>query len=136
LFPLFLSDLGASASENAAVISIGGLVSTVLMLPSGLVLEKIGRRVLLLGSAVINLVSIFILSYTTTWQQVIPIFALYSASWALFIPVRMAMITANSNIRKRASVFGVMNTSWPMSGIVSLVISRYLIESFEWNHVS
>lgn len=135
LFPLFLSNLGASAAENAIVISIGGLVSTVLMLPSGLLLDKIGRKVLLIGSAVVNMVSIFLLIFTKNWQQVIPVFILYSASWALFIPARMAMITANSALEKRGSVFGIMNTSWPIAGVISPIISGYLIESVGWNQV-
>jgi len=135
LFPLFLSNIGASAGENALVISIGGFVSTVLMLPTGLLIDKIGRRVLLILSVVVNMVSIFLLRYTTTWQQVIPVFALYSASWALFIPARMAMITASSEIENRASVFGVMNTSWPIAGIISPIISGRLIESQGWNLV-
>lgn len=60
LFPLFLSDIGASASQNAFVISIGGLVSTILMLPSGLLLDKIKRKILLVGSSIVNLVSVFL----------------------------------------------------------------------------
>jgi len=135
LFPLFLSNLGASASENAIVISIGGFVSTALMLPSGLLLDRIGRRVLLIGSAVVNMVSIFLLIFTKNWQQVIPVFVLYSASWALFIPARMAMITADSAPEKRGSVFGIMNTSWPIAGVISPIISGYLIESVGWNQV-
>ena len=135
LFPLFLSNLGASAAENATVISLGGLVSTVLMLPSGLLLDRIGRRVLLIGSAVVNMASIFLLIFTKNWQQVIPVFILYSASWALFIPARMAMITANSAPEGRGSVFGIMNTSWPIAGVISPIISGYLIESVGWNHV-
>jgi len=135
LFPLFLSSIGATAGQNATVISIGGLVSAVLMIPSGLLLDKIGRRVLLILSVAVNMVSIFLLSYTTTWQEVIPVFAFYSASWALFIPARMAMITSNSEIENRASVFGVMNTSWPIAGILSPIISGRLIESFGWNQV-
>jgi len=135
LFPLFLSNLGASASENATVISIGGLVSTALMLPSGLLLDRIGRKVLLIGSAVVNMVSLFLLIFTKNWQQVIPVFILYSASWALFIPARMAMITANSVPETRGSVFGMMNTSWPIAGVVSPIISGNLIESMGWNYV-
>jgi hypothetical protein len=29
------------------------------------------------------------------------------------MPARMAMITDNSNLDNRASIFGIMNTSWP-----------------------
>ncbi|MHA2394709.1 MAG: MFS transporter [Promethearchaeota archaeon] len=135
LFPLFLSNMGASAGENAMVISIGSLVSTALMLPSGLLLNRIGRRVLLIGSAAVSLVSIYLFSYASTWQQVIPVYALYSASMSLFIPARMAMITANSETEKRGSIFGIMNTSWPIAGVLSPIISGYLIESMGWNQV-
>lgn len=135
LFPLFLNELGASAGENALVISIGSLASTILMIPSGLMLDRIGRKVLLVGSAVVNLVAIFLFSYTSTWQQVTPLFMLYNASWALFIPARMAMITANSDLRNRSSVFGIMNTSWPIAGVISTLISGYLIENLGWGQV-
>lgn len=135
LFPLFVSELGASTSQNALVISVGGLVSTILMIPSGLMIARIGRKVLLIGSAIVNLISIFLFSYASSWQQVTPLFMLYNASWALFIPARMAMITANSDLSKRSSVFGIMNTSWPIAGIISTLISGYLIEYLGWNQV-
>ncbi|MBD3204987.1 MFS transporter [Candidatus Bathyarchaeota archaeon] len=135
LFPLFVSELGASASQNALVISVGGLVSTILMIPSGLMIDRIGRKVLLIGSAIVNLISIFLFSYASSWQQVTPLFMLYNASWALFIPARMAMITANSDLSKRSSVFGIMNTSWPIAGIISTLTSGYLIEYLGWNQV-
>jgi len=135
LFPLFLSELGASTAENASVISIGALVSTALMLPSGLLIDKIGRKVLLIGSAVVNMISIYMMSQVSTWQQVFPFFILYSISWTLFIPARMAMITANSEVVNRASVFGVMNTSWPIAGVLSPIVSGYIIELMGWNKV-
>jgi MFS family permease len=135
LFPLYLSDLGATASENALVISIGGLASTFLMIPSGVLLDKIGRRTLLIGSAVVNMASIFLMNFTSSWRIAIPVFALYSSSWAFFFPARMAMITASSELEKRARVFGIMNTSWPIAGIISPVLSGWIIESAGWNLV-
>ncbi len=135
LFPLYLSDIGATAEQNALVISLGGLVATSLMFPAGLLLDRIGRRVLLMGSAVLNMVSIFLMSYATTWQQVLPLFMIYSATGALFMPARMAMITSGSDLENRASVFGIMNTAWPIAGIVSTLISGYLVETTGWRQV-
>lgn len=135
LFPLFLSELGASAAENAWVISLGGLVATTLMLPAGLLLDRIGRRTLLVSSSVVNMVIIFLLSRVDTWQGALPLFIIYSASGALFMPARMATITANTDQETRASVFGIMNTSWPLAGVVSTVISGYLIETVGWKQV-
>jgi MFS family permease len=135
LFPLFLSGLGAAPSENAWVISLGGLVATALMLPAGLFMDRIGKRTLLLSSLVVNMVIMFMMSNVETWQQVLPLFIVYSASGALFMPARMAMITDNSNPDTRASVFGIMNTSWPLAGVVSTLISGYLIQTSGWRQV-
>lgn len=135
LFPLFLSDLGATAAENAWVISLGGLVATSLMLPAGLLLDRIGKRTLLLSSLVVNMVVMYMLSNAATWQQVLPLFIVFSSSGALFMPARMAMITDNSDELNRASVFGIMNSSWPLAGVVSTLISGYLIETAGWRQV-
>jgi MFS family permease len=135
LFPLYLSGIGASASENAWVISLGGLVATSLMLPAGLMLDRIGRKVLLVGSSIVNMITIFMFTYATTWQQVIPLFMIYSATGALFMPARMAMITAYSEPENRASVFGIMNTAWPLAGIISTYLSGVLIETTGWGRV-
>lgn len=135
LFPLYLSELGATASENAWVISLGGLVATSLMLPAGLLLDRIGKRTLLVSSAIVNMVIIFGLSYAESWQQALPLYVVYSATGALFMPARMAMITSNTDQETRASVFGIMNTSWPIAGVVSTLISGYLIETVGWRQV-
>jgi MFS family permease len=135
LFPLYLSDIGADAEQNAWVISLGGLVATSLMFPAGLLLDKIGRRVLLIGSSVVNMVSIFLMSFATTWQQVLPLFMVYSATGALFMPARMAMITSSSKLENRSSIFGIMNTAWPIAGIIATLISGYLVETTGWNQV-
>ena len=106
-----------------------------MMLPAGLFMDRIGKRTLLLSSLVVNTVIMFMMSNAGTWQQVLPLFIVYSASGALFMPARMAMITDNSNPDTRASVFGIMNTSWPLAGVVSTLISGYLIQTSGWRYV-
>ena len=96
LFPLYLSCIGATAAQHARVISLGGLVATALMLPAGLYLDRIGRKKLLIGSSVINMIAMYLMSNATTWQQITPLFMIYSATGALFMPARMSMITSNS----------------------------------------
>jgi predicted MFS family arabinose efflux permease len=45
------------------------------------------------------------------------------------------LITDNSNPDSRASVFGIMNSSWPLAGVVSTLISGYLIQTSGWRQV-
>ncbi len=135
LFPLYLAEIGANEAQNALVISIGGLIATSLMLPSGMLVNRVGRKILLLCGSVTGMLSIFLLSYASTWQHVVPIFILFSISGAFFMPSRMAMISANSTQENRASIFGIMNTAWPIAGVISPLISGYLIETTGWRNV-
>lgn len=135
LFPLYLSEIGATAAQNARVISLGGLVATALMLPAGLYLDRIGRKKLLIGSSVVNMIAMYLMSNAATWQQVTPLFMIYSATGALFMPARMSMITSNSSLKERASIFGIMNTAWPIAGVVSTLISGYMVEAVGWREV-
>lgn len=135
LFPLYLAEIGANEAQNALVISMGGLVATSLMLPSGVLVNRVGRKFLLIGGSVTGMLSIFMLSFASTWQHVVPIFILFSMSGAFFMPSRMSMISANSTPENRASVFGIMNTAWPIAGVISPLISGYLIETTGWRNV-
>jgi len=51
LFSLFLEEEGANEVQNAMVISAGNLVATMLMLPSGLLIDRVGKKTLLLFGA-------------------------------------------------------------------------------------
>jgi MFS family permease len=135
LFPLFLEEIGAKSAQNALVISLGSLVATSLMFPSGLLIDKIGKKTLLISSTVGSSLSIFLLIFTKTWIQVIPVYILFSAAGALFVPTRMAMITEHSEPKRRGTIFGLMNMAWPIAGIVSPLISGYLIETTGWRQV-
>jgi DHA1 family multidrug resistance protein-like MFS transporter len=135
LFPLYLNELGASEIQNAAVISIGGLAATPMMLVSGFLSDKIGKKVIIFISIIIRAGSIYLLSTVNNWFSVIPFYIFYSISMALFIPTRMAIISENTTPNNRASVFGIMNLAMPISGIVTPVISGLIVENLGWKSV-
>jgi len=97
LFPLFLGEAGANEVQNAMVISAGNLVATMFMLPSGLLIDRIGKKTLLLFGAGLSTVSIFLLSMVNSWVTVFPLYLLCSMAGAFFVPSRMAMITENTD---------------------------------------
>jgi MFS family permease len=135
LFPLFLEEAGANEVQNAMVISAGNLVATMFMLPSGLLIDRVGKKTLLLLGAGLSTVSIFLLSMASNWVIVLPLYMLFSMAGAFFIPSRMAMITENTTSSNRSSTFGVMNMAWPVTGIIAPTLSGFLVQYFSWRLV-
>ncbi|MFQ6052767.1 MAG: MFS transporter [Candidatus Bathyarchaeia archaeon] len=132
LFPLYLESLGASEVENGLVIALASVAATVLMLPSGVLIDRLGKkRMLLIGVALAAFPPVFI-SVIEDWRMVVPFAMVFSSSFSFFVPARMAMIAESATPENRATLFGLMNIAWPVGGIVSPVLGGYVVEKFGW----
>ncbi len=135
LFPLYLKEIGASEIQNALVISLGNLSSTLLMLPAGLLIGRFTMRTFMVLSAVLSGFSVLLLAFTRDWTLVIPLNIMLNVSLCLFMPARMAIVAENTTPTNRASLFGIMNLAWPIAGIVGPLAGGYLIEHVGWGNV-
>lgn len=133
LFPLYLEGLHATEMEIGLVIALSSVAATALMLPSGLLIDRVGKRRILLLSVILATFPTVILSVVRDWRTVIPFTMILNASFSFFVPARMALIAESATPENRATLFGLMNIAWPIGGIVSPVLSGYLIESFGWS---
>lgn len=132
LFPLYLENLGATELEIGLVISISSIAATALMFPSGVLIDKVGKKRMLIASVVFAFVPLFLMASVKNWMMVTPFYLVFNAAFALFIPSRMAMIAESATSSNRATLFGVMNMAWPISGIFAPTLSGYIIEEFGW----
>jgi MFS family permease len=135
LFPLYLKEIGASDFENAVVISIGNLTSTLLMLPSGALMNRYGKKAFLVLASLTSGVSVLLMAFTGNWTIVIPLNMLLNASMCFFVPSRLAIIAENATPANSASLFGLMNLAWPIGGVIGPVLGGLLAESVGWGSV-
>ena len=132
LFPLFLDSQGASEMEISLVISMASLATTVLMIPSGFLMERMGKkRMLLMGFLIWATVPVFMAS-ARDWRTVAPLYMIYNLADVFVGPTRMALIAQYANPETQATVFGIMSMDWPIGGIVSPPLSGYLVERSGW----
>ncbi len=135
LFPLFLETTGATGSEISYVISAGSLAATLLMFPSGIIVDRAGKRLFLMLNAILSTGSIYMISRLGNWKLILPFYIVYSLVGAFFVPARMSMISENATIENRAALFGFMNMAWPITGIISPVLSGWIVEASGWASV-
>ena len=135
LFPLFLESTGASEAQIAYIISAGSLAATLLMFPSGIIVDRVGKKLFLVLNAVLSAVSIYMISGSGSWSVIMPFYVVYSLVGAFFMPARMSMISENATPDNRATLFGLMNLAWPLTGIMSPVLSGWIVETSGWSNV-
>ncbi len=133
LFALFLQSKGANMLEVGIVVFSSGVASAALMVPSGILSDRLGRSRMILFSVIIAAVSPFLYTLTVNWQQLIPLSMLFSASFAIFLPARMAFIAEHSLPTNRATVYSVMNMAWSVGSIVGPVVGGFLADLYGWN---
>lgn len=132
LFPLYLEGLGASEMEIGLVLSLASILGTTLMIPSGLLMNRIGKKKTLLVSVILAMLPPLLISFMDDWRWVTPLYMVYSSSFSFFIVSRMAMISESATSGNRATLFAVMNLSWPIGGLVAPTLSGFLVENFGW----
>jgi len=114
---------------------VGNLTSTLLMLPSGALMNRFGKKAFLALASLTSGVSVLLMAFTNSWTIVIPLNMLLNASMCFFVPSRLALIAENANPENRAQLFGLMNLAWPIGGIIGPLLGGYLAESVGWGVV-
>jgi MFS family permease len=135
LFPLYLRGLSASEVEIGLVIAAGNISTMITMIPSSLLISKLGRRKMLIISVFLVAIPPIFFMTIKDWRYVIPFLMIFSVSWSFFTPSRMSIVAESASQSNVASLFGLMNLAWPIGGIISPVLSGYIIESAGWNQV-
>ena len=134
LFPLYLKGLGASEVEIGLTVALGSISATALMLPSGILIDIVGKKRLLLIGVILSSVSPFLLAAVSDWRLTIPFYMMFSSSFSFFVPTRMAMVAESATPENLARLFGLMNIAWPIGGIIAPFVSGLTIESFGWQY--
>ncbi len=135
LFPLYLVSLEATEIQIGLILSLASVVTTLLMIPSGVLMNRMGKKNMLITSVALLFLSPLLIAFFNNLAVVTPLYVVFSSSLAFFIIPRMAMITENTSPSNRATVLGVMNSAWPIGGIVAPTLSGYLIENYGWTPI-
>ncbi|MEM2926483.1 MAG: MFS transporter [Candidatus Bathyarchaeia archaeon] len=134
LFPLYVESLGASILEVGLLLSVSGFLSTALMLPSGWMSDKFGRRLMLILSVILAAFPPLLYTQSTDWRQLIPWAMIFSSSFAIFIPARMVYVADLTESRERARMYGYMNLAWPIGSLFGPTVAGFLAEIFGFHY--
>lgn len=92
VLPLFASHLGAGPSGVGMVASVSAFTGIIASIPAGILSDKLGRRRLLIFSAIVFSTAPFLyLMVTKIWQLAIIRFY-HGFATAIFVPVAMALV--------------------------------------------
>ena len=92
IVPLFATSLGANAAQVGLINSAFMLMAGALSIPSGLVSDRLGRRIPLLGGLVLLAGSSFLLYWSNSPLQMAGIYLLFGIGLSAFSPTLMSYV--------------------------------------------
>lgn len=131
--PLFIRNLNASVFQVSIVLFLGGLFATVIVMPSGLLLDKYGERTLIILSLMLLGVTPLLYNLAIGWEQMIPWVMINMSALLIFILARMTIIANSVKPSTMATVYGMMNLAWPVGGILGPFLGGFLVDRYGWS---
>ena len=132
LFPVFLQSLDASEMEISLTLSISSIAATLLTIPAGYLIDRVGEKKLLLIGISMWAFSTLLIAFTKDWKFVAFLYTFHGVADAFVGPSRMTLISSISTPASEATAFGVMSLDWVIGGTVSPPLSGYLAETTGW----
>ena len=133
LFPVYLQSINATELEISLVISLSSIAGTALMLPSGYIMDKLGKKKMFLIGILLWGISTLLISYAQNWKTVAFLYLFHGIADAFVGPARMAFISSASAQATEATVFGLMSLDWTIGGTIAPPLSGFLSEKIGWH---
>lgn len=132
IWPLYIISLGATVFEAGYVITLSGVLGTILRAPSGMVSDKIGRKRVILVSIVLAAIAPILYTQATSWHQLILWASIYSAAFALFMPARIAWTADLASPENRAAAYSFLYMASPIGGILGPTLGGLIVDKLSW----
>ena len=128
---IFLSRLGASALQIGYVNGIIGLLSALLAVPSGLLIDgSRDIRRLYFASFALSLPALLALYFTTDWRMYLAVMMFYAVSLSIRFPSQLIMDIDSMEDSSRVSGLGFHRTITAIAGVASPMIIAYAVDYF------
>ena len=129
------SQLGATQADLQWIVDGYGLVLAALVLPAGALGDRFGRKPVMLAGLVVLAVALLVGAGASSPDQLLAARMAAGMGAALIFPATLATITATFSAAQRGMAIGLWAAAATIGGVVGLIGSGALVESFWWGSV-
>jgi EmrB/QacA subfamily drug resistance transporter len=134
--PTLSQELGATTSQLQWVVDAYNLVFAALLLTSGNLSDRLGRRGMLLAGLLVFGVSSFVGGYATSPAQLIAARAVMGLGAAMTFPATLSLLTGVFTSRKeRALSIGLWGATAGVAIALGPIVGGFLLDRYSWPSV-
>ncbi len=130
VIPLYAVEVGALVSQVGLVVSFFAYMQALLMIPAGLLSDKLSQRGLLVAGLFIATLAPLLYIVASNPVQLSLVRALHGLSMVFFIPTALTIITGITHKAEMGKAFGAYTTATQLGSMVGPIIGGYLLNHF------
>ena len=109
LLPVYVSDIGMDAFHVGMLLTVFSVIFIIIQFPSGILSDRIGRRLPIVTGLGIGTTSLVLLSIPTVFPLLAAVMALYGLAYGLIFPSISALVADHSHPDERGVATGIFH---------------------------
>jgi len=127
---LYAVALGANPVELGSLNSIGSMISSVVSVPAGWLIDKYGvKNMLVTGLVLCGLVST-LYGCATSWLTLLPAVMLVQLGFKLIMPLADIVFISTTRVRNRARLMGLSRTVWAIPSLLMPMVAAAIVSLY------
>ena len=130
IIPLYASSLGLGISEIGIIVSLMFYVAAFLMIPFGILSDRIGARNIMIAGLSIFVITPILYTFASTSQHIVFIRIFQGLGSAMFIPAALSLAVDLAPAKKRGQATGWVVTAGQLGLMCGPLAAGFLLDFF------
>ena len=131
MYNLYLRELGYSEAVNGSVISITSLATALMLVPAGIVSDRIGRKSILLVGTFVSAIMLFGRSIVSVEQPILMFAFLTGIVWAFVQVSGVPFLAENSKPNERMNLFSIHFAIVTVANVIGNLMGGFVADGFQ-----
>ena len=131
MYNLYIRELGYSETVNGSVISITSLATALMLVPAGIISDRIGRKSILLVGTFISAIMLFSRSIVSVEQPILVFAFLTGIVWAFVQVSGVPFLAENSKPTERMNLFSIHFAIVTIANVAGNLLGGFVADGFQ-----
>lgn len=132
MYNLYIRELGLSETVNGSVISVMSLATALMLVPAGLLSDKVGRKWVIIAGTILTAITLAGRSIVTAEQPMLILAFATGIVWAFVQVSGVPFLAENSTPRERVNLFSIHFSLVTIAGVIGNLLGGIFADMFEW----
>ena len=131
MYNIYIKELGLSASVNGSVVSLNALALVIMLVPAGLISDRLGRKNLIVAGTLLTICMLTMRSFATSEQSILALAFCTGLVWAFVQVSGVPFLAENSSTQERMHLFSIHFSLVTVANVLGNLFGGILADVFQ-----